>query len=72
MDILSNKIEFSESNLKVFSSVLGKMVERYFEDSQNKLDYEKQKPQLTLEILQLERKREIKGGVYESNQRKKN
>lgn len=71
MDVLSNKIKFSESSLNVFSSVLGKMVERYFEDPQNKLDYEKQKPQLTLEIQQLEKKKEIKGGVYESNQRKK-
>lgn len=72
MDILSNKIKFSESGLNVFSSVLGKMVERYFEDPQNKLDYEKQKPQLALEIQHLEKKKELKGGVYESNQRKKN
>jgi len=71
MDVLSNKIKFSESSLNVFSSVLGKMVERYFEDPQNKLDYEKQKPQLTLEIQQLEKKKGLKGGVYESNQRKK-
>ena len=71
MDVLSNKIKFSESSLNVFSSVLGKMVERYFEDPQNKLDYEKQKPQLTLEIQQLEKKKRLKGGVYESNQRKK-
>ena len=72
MEILTNDLKFSESNLKVFSSVLGKMVQRYFDNPENKIAYEKQKPQLTLEIQQLEKRRkELKGGKYGENQGKK-
>lgn len=71
MEILSNEIKFSESGMKVFSSVLGKMVERYFDNPENKVAYEKAKPQLTLEIQRLEKRRkELKGGKDGTNQRK--
>lgn len=73
MEILSNDLKFSESGMKVFSSVLGKMVERYFDNPENKIAYEKAKPQLTLEIQQLEKRREeLKGGKDGTNQGKKN
>lgn len=62
MKIVFNELRFSESSLKAFLSVLGKMVERYFENPENESAYEKAKPQLTLEIQQLEKRRKLKGG----------